>query len=371
MRSGGVVKEFVYVHTMPAAPELVIREEDGTVRCLACGNRCWIPDGESGICRMRYNRAGELRVPAGYVAGLQVDPIEKKPFFHAFPGREALSFGMVGCNLHCSFCQNWISSQTFKDDFAGTMPQGATADELVGMAVSQHVPVIVSTYNEPLITSDWAVEIFKRAKPKGIVCGYVSNGNATPEVLRFLRPYVDLYKVDLKCFDEVNYRSLGASLRNVLDTIENLKTMGFWVEIVTLVVPGFNDGAEELGRIAQFIAGVSRDIPWHVTAFHPDYKMKDAQRTTREQLDRAWNAGKDAGLHYVYEGNLPGGVGDRENTYCHACGVLLISRRGFYVLQNRMTGKRCPDCDAEIPGVWEENPPKSSNGPGIPRPLGL
>ncbi len=361
------VHDFLYGHTMVAAAELVQREEDNSVRCLACGNRCYIPDGESGICRMRFNRGGELRVPAGYVAGLQVDPIEKKPFFHAFPGREALSFGMVGCNLHCSFCQNWVSSQTLKDDFAGVMPHGITADELIRIALSERAPVMVSTYNEPLITSDWAVEIFKRAKPQGLVCGYVSNGNATPEVLRFLKPYVDLFKVDLKCFDEGKYRSLGASLKNVLDSIVLLKELGFWVEIVTLVVPGFNDSPDELSATARFIAAVSPDIPWHVTAFHPDYKMMDTPRTTFSELDRAYHAGKEAGLHYVYQGNMP--AGERENTYCPSCDALLIRRRGFTVIENRMCGTSCPHCSAQIPGVWEQSPPHQSNGPGLPRAL--
>ncbi|HOJ32051.1 MAG TPA: AmmeMemoRadiSam system radical SAM enzyme [Candidatus Hydrogenedentes bacterium] len=363
------IQDFLHNHTMPAAPELVVRVDDDTVRCLACGNRCFIPNGESGICRMRFNHNGELRVPGGYVAGLQIDPIEKKPFFHAFPGREALSFGMVGCNLHCSFCQNWVSSQTLKDDFAGVMPHPVTADDLIAAALSEKAPVIVSTYNEPLITSDWAVEIFKRAKPKGLVCGYVSNGNATPEVLKFLRPYVDLFKVDLKCFDEAKYRELGANLHNILKSIELLKDLGFWVEIVTLVVPEFNNSPEELAAIAKFIASISPDIPWHVTAFHPDYKMNNVRRTSREDLDRAYDAGKTAGLHFVYEGNLA--AGDRENTYCPSCGSLLIRRRGFYVLENRMRGKHCPECNALIAGMWEENPPKQSGGIGIPRVLGI
>lgn len=363
------LKEFLYSHTMPAAPELVRREEDDTLRCVSCGNRCVIPEGDCGTCCMRINRKGQLWVPGGYVAGLQVDPIEKKPFFHAFPGRTALSFGMVGCNLHCDFCQNWVSSQTLKDERAGTVPREIAADDIVSIAVQQNAPVMVSTYNEPLITADWAVEIFKRARPRGIVCGFVSNGNASREVLEFIRPYVDLYKVDLKTFDEVKYRGLGGNRKNVLDTVVRLKEMGFWVEIVTLVVPGFNNTEAELRDIARFIVGVSPDIPWHVTAFYPDYKMSDARPTSARDLDLAYTAGRGAGLHFVYAGNRPGSVGDRENTHCHRCNGLLIRRHGFFVLENRMKGARCPDCDAEIPGVWEENPPRRSNGPGFPRAL--
>lgn len=368
MRTKANLGEFLYSHTMPAAEALVRHEEEGVIRCLACGNRCRIAEGETGICRMRINRNGELRVPSGYVAGLQVDPIEKKPFFHAYPGRNALSFGMVGCNLHCSFCQNWVSSQTLKDDQAGTLPQTVSADRMVEFAVEQGAPVVVSTYNEPLITADWAAAVFEKAKTKGLVCGFVSNGNATPEVLKFIRPFVDLYKVDLKTFDETSYRSLGCDIRNVLDTIRTLKEMGFWVEVVTLVVPGFNDSVKELSDIASFIASVSPDIPWHVTAFHPDYRELNRRRTTPEDLERAYCAGKEAGLRFVYSGNLPGQTGDRENTSCPSCQATLIRRHGFYVLENRMKGGACPNCHAPIPGVWEECAPVETRE-RAPRPI--
>jgi pyruvate formate lyase activating enzyme len=340
--------------TMAAAPTLVRDEEGGTVRCLACGHRCRIAEGKAGVCRMRFNRAGRLEVPAGYVAGLAIDPIEKKPFFHAFPGREALSFGMLGCNFHCEFCQNWISSQTFRDEDAVARPTAAQAEDIVQVAVERHVPVIVSTYNEPLITSEWAVEVFKLALPHGIACGFVSNGHATPEVIEFLRPYVKLYKVDLKCFDDHKYCRLGGQLATVLDSITRLKQAGFWVEVVTLLVPGFNDGEEEIGSIAKFVAGVSPDIPWHVTAFHPDYRMEGVSRTPGEALVKAYDIGRAAGLKFVYTGNLPGALGDRENTYCPACGTLLIRRQGFTIRKNTMRGSRCGKCNAEIPGIWED-----------------
>jgi pyruvate formate lyase activating enzyme len=365
------LKALLEDHTIAAAPELVFREEDGALRCVACGHRCYIREGKVGICKVRFHRDGELRVPGGYVAGLQVDPIEKKPFYHAFPGREALSFGMLGCDFHCSYCQNWVTSQALRDDQAVALPRICDVDGLIRLAKEHDAPVVVSTYNEPLITSDWAVKVFEKAREAGLVCGYVSNGNATPEVLEFIRPFVDLYKVDLKGFSDRNYRKLGGVLQNVLDTIERLKSMGFWVEIVTLVVPGFNDSEEELREIARFIAGVSTEIPWHVTAFHPDYKMADPPRTTTEHLLRAYEAGKEAGLHYVYPGNLHGMVGDREDTPCMKCGETVIRRRGFYVVENRMKGSRCPACQAEVPGVWEERAPRESVGTGIPRALAL
>ncbi len=363
------LKELLEKHTIPGASALTHREEEGALRCLACGHRCLIREGRAGICKVRFNRDGELCAPGGYVAGLQIDPIEKKPFFHAFPGREALSFGMLGCDLHCSYCQNWVSSQVLRDERAVAYPHFCEAHQIVEMAVHHDSPVIVSTYNEPLITADWAMRIFSLAREHNIICGFVSNGNASPEVLDFLRPCVSLYKVDLKTFNDANYHHLGCTLKAVLDTIQRLKAMGFWVEIVTLIVPGFNDSPEELQDIAQFIASVSPDIPWHVTAFHPDYKMNDRPRTRIQELDRAYDAGKDAGLHYIYQGNLSGSAGDRENTYCPQCHTLLIARHGFYVLENTMKGNACPNCAAPIPGVWETNPPRRSQGNGLPRPV--
>lgn len=356
-------------NTMPADPALV-RHEDKGVRCFSCGHRCLVLPDRAGVCRVRFNRDGELRVPAGYVAGVQVDPIEKKPFFHAYPGRDALSFGMLGCDYHCGYCQNWVTSQALRDDQAVSLPKFCTPEQLVELALERQAPVLVSTYNEPLITSEWAVEIFKKAKDAGLKCAYVSNGNGTPEVLQFLRPYVDLYKVDLKSFDDKHYRELGGVLANVLDTIQRLVEMKFWVEIVTLVIPGFNDSDGELQQIAEFLASVSRDIPWHITAFHPDYKMQDPGRTPSATLLRAYDIGKAAGLRYIYPGNLPGHVGELENTFCPTCNEVVIRRFGFYVQENRMTTPgQCPSCATAIPGVWEDKAPRRSQGTGIPMPV--
>lgn len=356
------LQQFIESHSMPAAPALVVKESGG-VRCLSCANRCLIAENKTGVCRVRFNRGGELRVPSGYVAGLQVDPIEKKPFFHVFPGRAALSFGMLSCNFHCAFCQNWLSSQIMREPYDAGLPVPCTPEQIVARALDQGAPALVSTYNEPLITSDWAAEVFSLARENGIVCGYVSNGHATREVIEFLRPWMQLYKVDLKCFREAGYRELGGKLETVCDTIATLKSLGFWVEIVTLVIPGFNDSLAELTATAQFIAGVSPSIPWHVTAFHPDYKMTQPRRTTPADLRRAYDAGKNAGLDFVYSGNLPGSVGSTENTYCPACNALLIERRGFHVPQNRIRANACPDCHADIPGIWETPTQASSDVP--------
>ncbi len=327
--------------------------EDGRVRCVACGHRCRIPPGREGICRVRFNDDGVLRVPFGYVSGLQLDPIEKKPFFHALPGATALSFGMLGCDFHCSFCQNWLTSQTLRDPGAIAPVNEVTPEEIARVARERGARIVTATYNEPLITSEWAVAIFRSAKEEGLLCSYVSNGNATEEVLEYLRPWVSLYKVDLKGFRDRPYRDLGGTLERVLWTIRALHEKGFWVEVVTLVVPGHNDSDEELTDIARFVVSVSPDIPWHVTAFHPNYRMDDRPPTSVRTLLRAAEIGVAEGLRFVYAGNLPGAVESWENTHCPGCRALLVERTGFRVGRNRITAEgRCPDCERVIPGVW-------------------
>jgi pyruvate formate lyase activating enzyme len=304
---------------------------------------------------VRFNDNGELRVPRGYAAALQVDPIEKKPFFHAYPGALALSFGMLGCDYHCGYCQNWVTSQALRDPDAVAPPMLAEPIDLVRDALRQRARVMVSTYNEPLITSEWAVAVFKEAKAAGLTTGYVSNGNGTPQVLEYLRPWVDLYKVDLKSFDDRHYHQLGGRLAPILDTIKRLHAMGFWLEIVTLLIPGFNDSRDELARLTAFIASVSPDIPWHVTAFHGDYKMTDPQNTTAAMLRDAAAIGRASGLRYIYAGNLPGQVGDLEDTRCAGCGELVIARYGYHIRSYHLTPEgRCPACAAAVPGRWSQ-----------------
>jgi pyruvate formate lyase activating enzyme len=229
--------------------------------------------------------------------------------------------------------------------------------ELVAMALRQGASSLVSTYNEPLITSEWAVAVFREAKAAGLATGFVSNGNATPEVLEYLRPWLDLYKIDLKSFDDRRYHELGGRIGPILDSIRRVHELGFWLEVVTLVVPGFNDSDAELRAIAEFLAGISRDIPWHVTAFHQDYKMIAPEDTPPETLIRAARIGRAAGLHYVYAGNSPGQTGDLENTVCPGCGATVIERYGFRVLRDRLSATgHCPDCGTPLPGFW--GPPR-------------
>jgi pyruvate formate lyase activating enzyme len=350
MSSQVTLKEVLKSYTSAAV--LGEKLEGGRVRCYACGHRCVILPGLDGICRVRYNDGGRLMAPSGYVGAIQCDPTEKKPFFHAYPGSLALTFGMLGCDYHCAYCQNWVTSQALRDPNAIAPPIEVTPDEMVGIAQRHKARLVVSSYNEPLITSEWAVEIFKQAKPAGFVCAYVSNGNATPEVLDYIRPWVDLYKIDLKGFNDRSYRKLGGVLGNVLDTIRMVHERGFWLEIVTLLVPGFNDSPDEIKAAADFIASVSPNIPWHVTAFHQDYNMTGNDNTSIDTLIRAAETGGEAGLNFVYAGNLPGRVGKYENTYCPECKAVLIERFGFRVLKNRINAGACPECDREIPGRW-------------------
>ena len=328
------------------------KADDKHVLCVACAHRCLISDGARGICQVRYNRGGQLFVPYGYVASLNPDPTEKKPFFHILPGSTTLTFGMLGCDLHCANCQNWEISQALRDADAGMSPMLATPEKIVAVAKRTGAQLIGSSYNEPLITSEWAIEILKLAQQAGIRGVYVSNGNATREVLEFIRPYVVGYKIDLKTMQDKQYRKLGTPLQNVLDSIKLAKQLGFWVEIVTLVIPGFNDSSEELMDAAQFIRGVSPEIPWHVTAFHPDYKMSGAGSTPASTLIRAAEIGQEAGLHFVYAGNLPGGVKNYENTYCPKCNAVLVERFQYHIRRDELTGNGACQCGEKIPGIW-------------------
>ncbi|MCP5528466.1 MAG: AmmeMemoRadiSam system radical SAM enzyme [Verrucomicrobiales bacterium] len=359
-------------HTRPAD---LWRAESGKVRCLACGHRCLLAEGRRGICKVRFNRDGALQAPYGYVAGLAADPVEKKPFFHLLPGNDALTFGMLGCDFHCAYCQNWLTSQALRDEQAGGHIRAATPEQLVATAQRAGARLVVSSYNEPLITAEWAVAVFRPAREAGLLCAMVSNGNATPEALDYVQPWIEAFKVDLKTFQDAHYRRLGGTLANVTRTIAAAHQRGLWLEVVTLLVPGFNDSREELRDMAAFLAGVSPDIPWHVTAFHPDYRMTGPRATGVTDLLNAVEIGMRAGLHFVYAGNLSGRVEEWENTRCPGCGGTLIVRHGFQVLSCRLdAGGRCPDCQREIPGLWGDGTPMPGQSHWwnrLPRPVRL
>jgi len=339
--------------------ELYEKLESGSVACYACAHTCRIAEGRRGFCKVRHNENGVLRVPWGYVAGLQADPIQKKPFTHFLPGATALTYGMLGCNLHCDFCQNWLTSQAMRDpasDMSGEYINAVSPEQIVAAAKRNRAIVLASSYNEPLITSEWSHAIFNLAKAQGLRTVYVSNGYATPDVLEYMRPVLDGMKIDLKTMQAAQYRALGGDLRVVLDTIDKARQLGLWVEVVTLVIPGFNDSTEELWDTARAVTAVSADIPWHVTAYHPDYHMESVP-TPASTLQRAAEIGQEAGLHYVYAGNLPGRVGSLEDTHCPHCQTTLIRRRGYIILGYSITSEgKCPSCGTAIAGVWGEKP---------------
>jgi AmmeMemoRadiSam system radical SAM enzyme len=271
-----------------------------------------------------------------------------------------------------SNCQNWVTSQALRDPASaasGAQPQLVTAEQLVTLARQRGAQLVGSSYNEPLITSEWAVAVFQQAIAAGLKCVYISNGNATPEVLDYIRPYVSAYKVDLKTMSDKNYRRLGAVLQNVLDTLQQVHKLGIWLEVVTLVIPGFNDSPAELTDAARFLASLSPDIPWHVTAFHPDYKMTGPDATRAAALRQAAEIGRAAGLRYVYAGNLPGQVGDLEHTFCPTCRHRLVARSGYRILEYTLTAEgACPQCGTRPAGLWTDTPASVRlHGPGAPR----
>lgn len=323
------------------------------LRCLACAHTCVIPNGKTGRCFVRRNVEGRLIVPHGEVSALSTDPVEKKPLYHYLPGEQTLSFGMEGCSFTCGFCQNWrISQRSAHENLPGRMTR-CTADDMIESALDNQLKIITSTYNEPLVSSEWAAEIFALAKKNGLKTAFVSNGFASPEALDFLDPYVDAFNIDLKCFTEQNYQSLGGRLMPVLDTLNTLRDRGKWVEVTTLVVPGFNDSNGELEALANHLAQWNPSAPWHVSAYHESYTYHTTEpRTPTATVKRAMDMGKSAGLKFVYSGNLPPGQ-NQADTLCPACETVVVSRGNFSVTRNVLTRGACPTCGTVIPGIWK------------------
>lgn len=338
-----------------APAEALLWEEraDGSVVCHLCAHRCRIGPGLRGICGVRENRAGRLvSLVADRIVSAEVDPIEKKPFFHFLPGTLAYSVATVGCNFHCRFCQNWTISQWPRLQ-PGAAPPGArvTPADVVAAARAAGCRTIAYTYTEPTVFLELALPVSRLAAAAGLRNVFVTNGYLTPEALDLLRPVLHAANVDLKSFSDRYYRRVcGATLRPVLAAIEGMRARGIWVEVTTLVVPGENDTDAELGALAGWLAALDRDLPWHVSAFYPAWKMLDVPPTPVATLHRAAAIGRAAGLRYVYTGNVPGDPW--ESTACPACGRWLIRRHGFAVLANALRGGRCPTCGQAVAGVW-------------------
>ncbi|PJE67738.1 AmmeMemoRadiSam system radical SAM enzyme [Candidatus Shapirobacteria bacterium CG10_big_fil_rev_8_21_14_0_10_40_9] len=302
---------------------------DKSVRCNLCSHRCLIKPGERGICSVRENQGGTLySLVYGKVIAANVDPIEKKPLFHFQPGSLSFSIATAGCNFRCEFCQNWQISQITKGPKGEIIGKELPPEQVVQKALETECSSIAYTYTEPTIFFEYAADTAKLAKKKGLANVFVTNGYQTPETIKEMAKFVDAANVDLKSFSEEFYQKIcGAKLKPVLEAIKLMHKAGIWLEITTLVVPDQNDSEKELSEIAKFIAGVSKNIPWHISRFHPDFKMTDSYPTPLETLEKAFKIGKKAGLKYVYLGNVA--TVTRENTYCPKCKNLAIRRVGY------------------------------------------
>ncbi len=322
---------------------------DGKVKCHLCAQYCTIEQDKRGVCAVRENRNGTLySLVYGKVIAKHVDPIEKKPLFHFFPGSRSYSIATIGCNFKCMHCQNYEISQYPREhpDIPG---EEMTPELVVQEAERTGCKSISYTYTEPTIFMEFAYDCARLARERGIKNVFVSNGFCSPEAIKLIAPYLDGNNIDLKGDDAFYKNVVGARLKPVLETIRLMKTLGVWVEITTLLIPGYNDSEGFLTWVAEFIKSVDSAMPWHVTQFYPTFKLLDAPRTPLATLEKAREIGLKAGLKYVYEGNVPGRGG--ENTYCPSCGALLIERHGFFLTTVKMKNSRCPDCSAVLDGV--------------------
>lgn len=322
---------------------------DQNVHCFLCAHQCRIAPSKYGFCSVRQNLHGELYTYAyGRIVARGVDPIEKKPLFHMLPGSRAFSIATIGCNFRCEFCQNWQISQAREATQFEIGSQNMEPVSIVRQAELNGCQSIAYTYTEPTIFFEYAFDTAKIAKGKNLYNIFVTNGYMTKEALAAIHPYLDAANVDLKSFNDTTYRRVcKGTLQPVLDTIGRMRDAGIWVEVTTLVVPDMNDSPQELRQIASFIAGVGKEIPWHVSVFHPDYHMIDRGHTPAAKLQEAYEIGKAEGLRYVYKGN----VDEETNTYCHVCNELLISRFVYRILENRLNGNRCPRCNTVLDGI--------------------
>ncbi len=327
-------------------PEVFYEKKGDRIVCKLCRHYCQLKDGQTGVCGVNKNEGGKLvNLVYGKIAAIHIDPIEKKPLYHFLPGTRALSIGTVGCNMQCSFCQNWQISQIRKVE----QQDYVSPEELVALARKYRVESIAYTYNEPTIFYPYARDVVKEAKKYGIRNIFVTNGVESPEVIEDMKDTIDAANVDFKAYDEKYYKRELKAPFSVPDTLKRMRKAGLWIEVTTLIIPGINDQPEHLKKIADFIANeLGTDTPWHLSAFHPDYKMTDRPATPVTTLQQAYEIGKKAGLHYVYLGN----VGVKNITYCPKCGAPLIERAGYLILANRLKNGTCYQCGTKIAGVW-------------------
>lgn len=328
------------------------KKENLRARCFLCSHQCLIKDGERGICNVRENQGGTLvSLVYGKLIARHVDPIEKKPLFHFLPGSRSYSIATAGCNFRCLFCQNADISQ-MPTDLKQVWGEDTLPETILQDALSTRSATIAYTYTEPTVFFEFALDTARLAAKKGVRNVFVSNGYMTEACLKEIHPHLHGANVDLKAFTDRFYKEMcGAKLAPVLGTLETMVKLGIWLEVTTLLIPGRNDSLEELSDLAGFLAALDPGIPWHISRFHPTYRLKTVHATQPESIRRARDIGYEAGLKYVYTGNLPGDSG--EKTFCHQCGETLIDRYGFSVRRNALKDGLCPKCHAVIPGVWQ------------------
>jgi pyruvate formate lyase activating enzyme len=335
----------------PAA--LFDRTEHGHIRCSACAHRCVIQEGRAGACTVRFVRGDALYAPHGYVARRYVRTVEINTLYHFHPGARSLIVGMYGCDLRCPYCHNWRLSQALREDnVEDEEPLACTPDELAQHAVDSGCTVMAAAYNEPMISAEWIRAVFSAAKSKGLATAIISDANTTREALAYVRPVCDAYRVDLKATDNERYKALGGRIAPVIDAIALARELGFWVEVVTMVVPGFNDDLQGLRGLADAIKRVDPEIPWHLNAFVPRYKLDRVPRMEMASLASAVGMAYARGLRFVYASNAPGGYSEMSHTRCPGCHATLIERNDYVTTANHLRDGACPHCQTPVPGVW-------------------
>jgi len=323
----------------------------GRLRCVACAHRCVIAPGAVGACGVRFNQNGVLRVPFDYVARRHVRAVETNTIFHVWPGTRALTFGMFGCDLRCPYCHNYRISQALRDGETAEEPTAVSAERLVDEAVANGAGVLCAAYNEPMISAEWVASVFGTARSKGLRTAIISDGHSTPEALRYMRPHADVFRVDLKAHDEATYKRLGGRLQPVLDSISMARELGYWVEVVTLVVPGLNQESGALATIGGQLREISPDIPWHINGFVPRYRLSEGEPASAAFLMLAAGAAYVAGSRYVYVGNAPL-CAELAHTRCPECHQVLVRRRDYATTEITLRDGACSACRMPIPGLW-------------------
>jgi pyruvate formate lyase activating enzyme len=338
------------------APAALGRREGESWRCLACAHRCRLSAGQRGLCGVRAHVEGELRAPWGYIARRNVRAVETNTIFHVRPGARALTFGMYGCDLHCPYCHNWQLSQALRVPGGDETPTLVTPAALIDEAIAAGCEVVCAAYNEPMLAVEWVAAIFTEARRRGLVTAVISDGHTTPEALRFLRPVADVFRIDLKAAGDDGYRRLGGRLGPVLDAIGAARRLGYWVEVVTLIVPGISDEPDDVRVLSAHLLTVDPAIPWHLNGFVPRYRMAEVAATPAHQLLSLAGAAYARGHRFVYVGNVTGAAAALAHTRCPDCHLVLVERRDYRTTACQLVAGRCPRCGAGIPGLWPLRP---------------